>query len=154
MDILIRSAIESDLPVLKSFEQGIIEAERPYDHTLKTDPISYYDLGELVLSPDAEVVVAEIAGEPVASGYVQKRRSLDYVKSDYHAFLGFMFVVPAFRGKGINGQLLAHLFDWARANDLPDIHLTVYPGNVAAIRAYEKVKFAPHILEMRMNLDE
>jgi RimJ/RimL family protein N-acetyltransferase len=37
---------------------------------------------------------------------------------------------------------------------LPEVHLTVYPDNAPAIRAYEKVGFAPYILEMRLNLDE
>ena len=37
---------------------------------------------------------------------------------------------------------------------LPEIHLTVYPDNAPAIRAYEKVGFEPYILEMRLNLDE
>ena len=48
-----RSATLDDLPALKECEQGIIAAERPYDHTLKPDPISYYDLGErMFVHPD------------------------------------------------------------------------------------------------------
>ena len=154
MNIVIRSAIEADLPTLKSFEQSIIEAERPYDCTLKADPISYYDIGKMIVSDDSEVAVAEIDGELVASGYVRKKASRDYVSSDHHAFIGFLYVDPSCRGKGINKQILNHLFDWAKKNDLPDVHLTVYPDNMPAIRAYEKANFQPHILEMRLNLDE
>ena len=154
MDIVIRSATKADLPTLKSFEQGIIKAERPYDHTLKPDPISYYDIGAMFASGDAEVAVAEIDGELIASGHVRKKRSLDYVCSEYHAFVGFLYVAPDYRGKGVNKQILDHLFEWARENDLPDTHLTVYPDNAPAIRAYEKTGFKPHILEMRFNLDE
>lgn len=33
----IRTAIEADLPTLDAFEQDIVEAERPYDPTLKAD---------------------------------------------------------------------------------------------------------------------
>ena len=54
--LIVRSARPEELPTLKQFEQGIIHAERPYDHTLKPDPISYYDIGELIASPDAEVI--------------------------------------------------------------------------------------------------
>ena len=107
MDIIIRSARAADLPVLKAFEQGIIKAERPYDHTLKPDPISYYDIGELIRSDAAEVAVAEIDGELVASGYAQKKRSLEYVFSEAHAFIGFLYVAPDYRGKGVNRRILS-----------------------------------------------
>ncbi len=153
MDIIIRSATEPDLPILKSFEQGIVQAERPYDSTLKADPISYYAICEMIASHDTEVAVAVINGEIIASGYAQKKPSRDYVSSEYHAFIGLLYVTPAYRGKGVNGQILKHLFDWSKKNDLPDIHLTVYTENGQAIRAYEKMGFQSYISEMRFNLD-
>ncbi len=153
-NIIVRSARPDELPTLKQFEQGIIHAERPYDHTLKPDPISYYDIGELIASSDAEVAVAELDGELVGSGYAKKKRSRHYVSPDDHAFIGFLYVDPEFRGRGINKLVLEHLFDWARKNDLPEVHLTVYPDNEPAIRAYIKTGFKPYLTEMRLNLDE
>ena len=153
-DIRIRSATRDDLPILKDFEQGIVTAERPYDHTLKPDPISYYDIGELIDSDEAEVAVVEVDGELVGSGYAQKKRSKHYIQHEYHAFLGFMYVRPDWRGRGLNQLLMDHLLGWAKANGLPEIRLTVYSGNDPAIRAYEKRGFAPYITEMRLNLDE
>ena len=147
-DILIRAATLEDLPTLLTFEQGIISAERPYDSTLKPDPISYYDIGEMIADADAEVAVA-VSGERLI-----KKASRHYLNPPYHAFIGFLYVEPDFRGRGVNQRVLEHLFAWARANDLPEIHLTVYPDNAPAIRAYEKVGFEPYILEMRMNLDD
>lgn len=152
--VSIRSATQTDLPTLLTFEQGIITAERPYDQTLKPDPISYYDIGELIDSDAAEVAVAECDGELIGSGYVQKKPSRHYVSPAYHAYIGFLYVDPAYRGQGINQKVLDHLFAWAQSNDLPEIHLTVYPDNQSAIRAYEKVGFDPYILEMRLNLDD
>ena len=153
-DIHLRPASLDDLPTLLRFEQGIVAAERPYDHTLKPDPISYYDVGALITEPDAEVVVAEIDGVLVGSGYVKKKRSRAYVQPEYHAFIGFLYVDPNHRGRGVNRLVLDALFQWARENDLPEIHLTVYPENASAIRAYEKAGFVPYISEMRLNLDE
>lgn len=149
-----RAASLDDLPTLLRFEQGIVSAERPFDHTLKPDPISYYDVGALISNTDAEVVVAEIDGVLVGSGYVKKKRSRAYVQPDYHAFIGFLYVDPNYRGRGVNRLVLDALFHWARENDLPEIHLTVYPENASAIRAYEKAGFKPYISEMRINLDE
>ncbi len=153
-DLCIRSARLEDLPTLLGFEQGIIHAERPFDHTLKPDPISYYDIGDLIASDTAEVAVAEIEGRLVGSGYAVKKASRHYVAPDFHAYIGFLYVDPEHRGKGINQRVLEYLFDWSRQNGLPEIHLTVYPENASAVRAYEKTGFKPYILEMRTNLDE
>lgn len=150
----VRSATLEDLPALKACEQGIIAAERPYDHTLKPDPISYYDLGDLVRSDDAEVAVIELDGDIIATGYAHKRPSKPYVASDHHAYLGFMFVHPDHRGKELNRALIDHLSNWARACGLPELRLEVYSKNAPAIRAYEKTGFKPYITQMRLNLDE
>ena len=150
----VRPATPDDLPILKAFEQGIIAAERPYDPTLKPDPISYYDLGELIGSDDTEVAVVELDGAIVASGFAKKKASRHYVRDSHHAFLGFMFVRPEARGQGLNQLLMDHLLAWAKDHGLSEVHLTVYPGNETAIRAYEKAGFAPYITEMRLNLDE
>ncbi|MEL6858423.1 MAG: GNAT family N-acetyltransferase [Pseudomonadota bacterium] len=153
-NILIRSAKLEDLPTLLGFEQGIVTAERPYDHTLKPDPISYYDIEAMISDPNAEVAVAEVDGVLAGSGYAIRKASRHYVSPDHHAYIGFLYVAPEHRGAGLNKRVLDHLFAWARAKDLPEIHLTVYPDNAPAVRAYEKVGFAPYILEMRLNLDE
>ncbi|WP_084396779.1 GNAT family N-acetyltransferase [Henriciella aquimarina] len=150
----VRPATLDDLPVLLEFEQGIIAAERPYDPLLKPDPISYYDIGEMIEADDAEVMVVEIGGELVASGYAKTRRSRHYTSPDWHAFLGFMFVKEGFRGRGLNRVLLDALLGWARRHDLTEVRLTVYPGNEPAIRAYEKAGFSPYLTEMRLGLDD
>ncbi len=154
MIVRTRPATQNDLSILREFEQGIISAERPYDHMLRPDPISYYDIGKLIEADDAEVIVAEVDGVLVGSGYVKKKRSRHYVQPAYHAFIGFLYVVPDYRGMGINKLVLDKLHAWARHHNLPEIHLTVYPGNASAIRAYEKAGYSSYILEMRHNLDE
>ena len=154
MSLTTRPATQSDLTTLLQFEQGIMAVERPYDHTLKPDPISYYDISELIESPNALVIVAELDGELIGSAYATKKRSLDYVQSEFHAFLGFMYVSPQHRGKGVNQVILKDLLNWSREMNLPEVHLTVYPGNEPAIKAYEKAGFRPYITEMRLHLDE
>ncbi|MEM6472410.1 MAG: GNAT family N-acetyltransferase [Planctomycetota bacterium] len=152
MSIQTRTATRNDLPTLLGFEQGIIVAERPYDSTLKPDPISYYDLAELIAGADSEVAVAVLDGVIVGSGSAQKKPSRHYTQPEFHAHLGFMFVLPEYRGKGVNHLILDHLFSWARRQGLPEIRLTVYPDNEPAVKAYTKAGFAPHILEMRKRI--
>ncbi len=98
-DTFIRSATFDDLPTLLAFEQGIIEAERPYDHTLRPDPISYYDIEAMISDPNAEVAVAEIDGALAGSGYAIRKESRHYVTPAYHAYIGFLYVAPEHRVK-------------------------------------------------------
>jgi len=154
MTILIRAATHDDLPTLREFEQGIISYERPFDPTLRPDPISYYDLGELIDSPDAEVIVAVQTGELIGSGYAKKKASRPYAQPDFMAYIGFLFTHPDHRGKGVNKLILDALLAWARENGLLEVQLTVYPENDSALRAYGKAGFKPHLLDMRLDLKE
>ena len=61
MSYTIRPAKLTDLQTLLTFEEGIINTERTFDSTLKQGEIHYYDLGELIMSDLAEVLVAEYA---------------------------------------------------------------------------------------------
>ncbi len=149
-NITIRKAHLGDLPVLLKFEQGIIEAERPFDPTIKPDPVSYYDLRELLLSEEAIIVVAECGTQVVASGFARIKAARDYLDHKDYAYLGFMYTGPSFRGKGINTLIIDALKDWALSKGLTEIRLTVYEDNLAAIRAYEKYGFKKHLIEMRL----
>lgn len=152
--IITRSAAVEDLDTLLDFEQGIVAAERPFDPTLKAGEIHYYDLKALILSPEAQVVVALAGDEIVGSGYAQIREAKDYLQHSRYAYLGFMYVKPAFRGQGINQKVLDALTYWIKQQGIAEIRLEVYAENAGAKRAYEKAGFTPNLLEMRMNLEE
>ena len=151
--IQFRTATVEDLPILLQFEQGIITAERPFDPTLKPDPISYYDLKALIISDKSEVIVALNNGEIAASGYAKILKGKSYHKHNNYAYLGFMFVKPEYRGKGIIQGIVEELKRWSLANNLNEIRLEVYDDNDAAIRAYEKANFKKHMIEMRMLIE-
>lgn len=149
-DILIRKATVKDLQSLLEFEQGIIKAERPYDPTLDVDPISYYDLSLLIDSENAEVLVAEYNGKVIASGYAKIKQALYYLNHQNYSYLGFMYTQSDFRGKGVNKKIIDGLKKWSYSKGLKEIRLTVYNDNDGAIRAYEKVGFKKHLIEMRL----
>lgn len=151
--ITLRAATIADIEILYSFEQGIVEAERPYDCTLKNEVIHYYDLKELIDSPDAIVMVAEELGEILGSGFAEIRHAKEYLGHTHYVYLGFMFTKPAARGKGINKAILDALINWSRSMGIKEIRLEVYAGNAVAKKAYEKSGFKEHILEMRRGLE-
>ncbi|MBD0852332.1 GNAT family N-acetyltransferase [Maribacter arenosus] len=148
--IHIRSATQNDLKVLRTFEQGVIKAERPFDVTLDADPITYYDLGELIQNDNALVVVAETNGTVIASGFALVKPAKHYLDHDHFAYLGFMYTRPEYRGKGVNARIVERLKQWSFAKGLKEIRLTVYNDNQSAIKAYEKVGFKKHIITMRL----
>jgi len=149
MDIQIRKATTADLDVLKAMEQGIIKAERPFDETLAQDPISYYDLEALINDTKALVLVATHNNKIVSCGYGLEKTAKPYLNHTNYAYLGYMFTLPQYRGHGLNGKILFALKEWASNRGLTEIRLTVYDENTAALRAYEKVGFKKHIVEMR-----
>ena len=148
--IHLRSATQNDLKVLRTFEQGVIKAERPFDVTLDADPITYYDLGELIQNDNALVVVAETNGTVIASGFALVKPAKHYLDHDHFAYLGFMYTRPEYRGKGVNARIVERLKQWSFAKGLKEIRLTVYNDNQSAIKAYEKVGFKKHIITMRL----
>jgi GNAT superfamily N-acetyltransferase len=152
-NITIRKATERDLDTLYEFEQGVIEAERPFDTTLRAGLIHYYDLTGLISSPRAQLVVAELGSRVIASGYARIVESVPYLQHTHHAYLGFMFVVPDHRGKGVNKMVMEELKRWAKEQNINELRLEVYVNNASAIKAYEKLGFIKHMLEMRYKND-
>jgi ribosomal protein S18 acetylase RimI-like enzyme len=150
--ITTRTATLADLDILLEFEQGIIQTERPFDPTLKEGHINYYDIAAMIQAPHVEVVVAEVDSEIIGSGYARIDDSKIYVKHPKHAYLGFMYVKPEYRGKGVNKKVITALHNWAIARAITEFKLDVYNDNLAAIKAYEKIGFSKLLIEMRMGL--
>jgi ribosomal protein S18 acetylase RimI-like enzyme len=152
--IFIREAKPADLNALLEFEQGIVSWERPFDDTLKEGEIHYYDLGAMIVADDVRVVVAESEGRAVGSGYARIEQGKAYQKFERYAYLGCMYVLPEFRGKGVNSMVLDELISWCRSANITEIRLEVYHNNYTAIKAYEKAGFKPGLTWMRLGLDE
>ena len=146
----IRTATLNDLPLLLEFEQGVIAAERPFDPTLKKDPTSYYDIEEMINADHVHLVVAEINKKLVGAGYAKIERSKDYLQHKYQGYLGFMYVVPEYRRKNINHQILDVLAQWCASKKIYELRLQVYNDNEVALQAYEKAGFTKHLIEMRL----
>ena len=152
VNVNFRSAQLEDLPILYAFEQGIITAERPYDPTLKPDPINYYDLKVLIEREDTEVVVALVGDEIVGSGYVKIKSANSFQVFEQYGYVGFMFVKPTFRRKGISQMIIQYLKSWTQSKGLTEMRLEVYEDNHKAVAAYEKIGLKKHLVEMRMSI--
>ena len=146
----IRQATLSDVNALLALEQAVVNAERPFNSAIKAQGARYYDIPALITDDDSYLLVAEDNGAIVATGYVQIRQSKPSLVHNVHGYLGFMSVAPAYRGMGLNKQIIDTLMAWAESKQVFDFYLDVYADNRAAINAYEKVGFQPSMLEMKL----
>ncbi len=154
MNYTARKATLKDLPILLEFEQGVIKTERPLDPTIKDGKVNYYDISDLITNEHSAVFVVEINNNIVASGYVKIKDDRHYLKHKKQGYLGFMFVSKAQRGKGLNKLIVDALLNWCREKNIFEIRLDVYEDNLPAIRAYEKIGFKRHMINMRLNLQD
>ena len=151
--VIVRRACLDDLDRLLEFEQAMIAAERPFDETIrKGSDVRYYDLRRLISSPEAEVVVAELNSELIATGYARLKIAEPYYEHDEYSYLGFMFVVPEHRGKGVNKMIIDALESWSLSQGVSVIELEVFAENSSAVKAYEKSGYQGLMLTMRKAL--
>jgi len=148
----IRKASSDDLSELLEFEQGIVDAEHPFDKNLKAGKIIYYDIKQLISDENAELLVAEHNGRLVGCGSAEIKKSKPYLKHRYHSYLAFMYIDPRYRGKGVNKQIIEALAEWSKSKNTYELILHVYNGNKTAVRAYENAGFRKNIIEMRIEV--
>jgi GNAT superfamily N-acetyltransferase len=145
-----RQAVLSDHDKLLILEQKVVEAERPFNSSIKNGRSKYYDIDKLISEDDSYFLVAEDTGVIVATGYAQIQLSKESLEHESHAYLGFMYVSPEYRGKGLNKRIINRLITWSKDQGVNDHYLEVYSGNSPAIRAYEKFGFEPCLIEMKL----
>lgn len=147
-----REAVLSDLDSLLAVEQKVVEAERPFNSSIKAGKTHYYDIEKLIVENNSYVVVAHDDDRIIGTGYAQIRPSKESLQHDRHSYLGFMYVSSEYRGAGINRRIVELLITWSGAQGVRDCYLDVYPENSPAIRAYEKIGFQPSMVEMKLSI--
>jgi GNAT superfamily N-acetyltransferase len=150
--ITIRPAIVADIETLRRFEQGIVSAERPFDSTLRTGVVQYYDIEAMIADDRVRFLIAESAGAPIGCGFARLESAKPYARHATQAYLGLMYVEPSFRGRSINRQIIEALKSWCAERGVSELRLEVYSANAVALGAYAGAGFAPHMLEMRLQL--
>lgn len=141
-DYQLREASLEDLARLLKLEQNIIDSERPYYSFIKATDVTYYDIDNLIRSPESRVVLVESDNEVVGCGYAQIRASKPCHTHSHHCYLGFIYLEPDYRGKALGQRVIDDLTHWGKEQGLAHFHLDVFTENESAIRAYEKAGFS------------
>jgi len=154
MHIITRYAGLTDLETLLEFEQGIINTERAFDPTIKRSHTHYYDLKGMITSDNTVLVIAELNKEIIGCGYALIENAKSCFEYLQYSYLGFMYVKPEHRGKGVNKKIIEALKQWSLSKNIHELRLEVYCDNIAAIKAYEKVGFSKLFVTMRMEVND
>ncbi len=142
-ELLLRPAARADVPLIMSFVRALAEYERLADQVVGTEDDMRRALfpapGDLPApcQPAAEVVIAELGGEPV--GFALFFHNMSTFLARRGLYLEDLFVLPSARGRGVGRALLAHLARIARDRECGRMEWSVLDWNEPAIRLYKSL---------------
>ncbi|MBU6365596.1 MAG: GNAT family N-acetyltransferase [Gemmatimonadetes bacterium] len=128
----LRAARADDVPVIRALIEGLAEYERLRHECVATDEKLASTL--FGAQPAAEVVLAEWEGTPV--GFALFFRNYSTFLAAPGTYLEDLFVLPAYRGRGIGRALLGHLAALTVARGGQRLEWSVLDWNEDAIRFY------------------
>jgi GNAT superfamily N-acetyltransferase len=134
-DITIVPASETDVPVIMRMIKGLAEYERMSDQVVATED----SLKETLfgLRPAAEVVLAYHGDEPI--GFALFFHNYSTFMGRPGLYLEDLFVVPAWRGRGVGKLLLTHLASIAVERRCGRMEWAVLDWNESAIGFYTRL---------------
>lgn len=129
----IRLATSKDCALILMFIKGLAEYEKLADQVVATEQKLLDSLfGE---KPAAEVVIAEVGGEP--AGFALFFHNYSTFLAQPGLYLEDLFVLPAFRGKGLGKLLLSYLAKLAVERNCGRFEWSVLDWNQPAIDFYQ-----------------
>jgi ribosomal protein S18 acetylase RimI-like enzyme len=137
---VIRPATLDDLATLVDFV--VAEAREAEDRPLDRDQVSQAVRAALENPHLARYWLLEGGGGEVDGAIAAVTEWSDWRNAAYW-WIQFVFLRPEARGRGHLESLVGELERVARSLGAPELRLYVHPDNARAIRAYEKLGFAP-----------
>jgi GNAT superfamily N-acetyltransferase len=134
-DIRIEPAIEADAPLILNLIKGLAEYERLGDEVVATEVAIRASL--FGKTPHAYALIARSGDDAV--GFAIWFSTYSTFLSRPGIYLEDLFVLPAWRGKGIGRALLRHLARIAIDRDCGRIEWSVLKWNEPAIRFYRGI---------------
>lgn len=147
----IREAREPDLPAILALlrEDAIREVEEPAEVTEGQRAA----LRDIIVRPDQQVLVGEMAGDLVATCQVAWLRRLFY-DGALVCLVESVRVSSRVRGHGLGAELMEYVCAEARRRRCARIELTTNRRRERAQRFYERLGFRPSHVGMKLYLHE
>lgn len=131
-ELIIRSAVRKDVPVLLTLIKELAKYENMLDQVVATETDLHRAL--FGVPPYAEAVIAVLKESVVGFALFFHSFSTFLAKPGLH--LEDLYVKPQFRGRGFGRCLLVHLAQIARARGCGRFEWSVLDWNEVAIRSY------------------
>ena len=139
LDVRIVSATERDTPAIVSLIKGLAEYERlAHDVEATEEGVRDALFGDW---PAAEVVLAYVGGD--LAGFALFFHNFSTFLGRRGLYLEDLFVLPAFRSRGVGRRLLSHLARIAIERQCGRMEWSVLDWNESAIRFYRSIGAVP-----------
>jgi len=138
-DVQIHPATEADVPLILQLITALAEYERLGHEVVATEAMVRESL--FGPAPHAQAVIARIGGDAV--GFAIWFSTYSTFLSRPGIYLEDLFVLPAWRGKGVGRALLRHLARTALERGCGRIEWSVLDWNETAIRFYRSLGARP-----------
>ena len=138
-DLSIRFAVPTDVPVILSFIRDLAEYEKLLHEVVADEQTLKSTL--FGVHPAAEVLIAELTGEPV--GFALFFQTYSTFLARPGLFLEDLFVRPAARGKGVGLALMSALARIAVQRSYGRFEWNVLDWNEPAIQFYRSLGARP-----------
>ncbi len=137
--VSVRAAVESDLPLILQFIEGLAEYEKLSHHCVATEEKLRATLfGD---HPAAEVIIASVGD--TAAGFALFFHNYSTFLAQRGIFLEDLFVRPEFRGNGVGYALLSSLARIAIDRGCGRLEWSVLDWNDLAIGFYKRIGAVP-----------
>ena len=133
LEVELREGTSADAPLLLSFIRQMAEFEK-LTVTATEESLRSALFGE---APAARVLLAFVKGEPVA--YATYFFTFSTMLGKRGLWLDDLFVVPAYRGKGIGKAFMVHLAELAMRHQYGRLEWIVLDWNEPAIEFYKRL---------------
>lgn len=152
-EIAVRGATRADLPRVGAFAGRLVREHHDADPARFFLPEGVEQgyawwLGKELANAEAQVLVAERAGQLVGYSYAALRERDWNMLLDEHAMLHDIFVASEARRQGVGHTLLAATLEALEARGAKRIVLSTRQGNESAERLFAKMGFRRTMIEM------
>lgn len=134
-EITLRAATPADIPQILAFIAGLAEYEKLAHEAVATPALLEQHL--FGPRPAAEVVIADVEGEP--AGFALFFTSFSTFLGQPGLHLEDLFVLPQHRGLGLGKRLMVHLAQLAVSRGYGRFEWSVLDWNEPAIRFYRRL---------------